>query len=789
MTIKTNRILFFAILLLVSVGGFAQGTTQNLSVAGLKENVIVRRDERGIPYIEAKSEADLYFAQGFTTAQDRLWQMDLYRRVARGETAELFGKLTLDEDKRWRKFGFSIIAEDNLKNSAPEVRAALENFSRGVNAFIATLDEKSLPSEFQIFKYRPAFWKPTDSIMIGYILADALSTTWEQDLLKSSLADLSPDKLEMFFNPISQDDVLLFGKDVAKAKSMVADSKLQIPNSNSTLDLIAKENQIRKNSLERIGFYAEFLAASNNWVISGKRTADGKPILANDPHLRPSQPPIWYLVNLSAPNVHVSGVTFPGSPGVVLGHNENIAWGATNVGPDVQDLYLETFDAKDSLKYKTPSGWETATVRREEIKVRKSAVAAETETEILEVVTTRNGVIFAEDSGKKYALKWTMFDAKQTTFDAFHFINRAKNWDEYKNALKRYGGAMQNFVYADVQGNIGWYAAGKIPIRRSGDGSTVYDGAKSDGDWTGFIPFMELPNLYNPPNGFIVTANQRIVGTSYKYHDFISRIFVPYRAKRIENLINANPKMTMDATSDIQMDIFSILNERFAREIVKEKAASGETLRLFEGWDGRMSADSKAALVADEIRIAFRNRILKNAVGEDRAKKMRWANEGNFINKILAQKPKNWLPKEFANYADLLKVSEKDALENLKKRLGANEAKWTWGEAYKIRFSHPLVGVPFIGAQFAVPVLPSQGSGGLAATPNVGASVSMRFIASPGNWDATRHVITTGESGNPNSPNWADQLQMWYRGQTPIFPFSTSAVEKAAKQIVVLMPK
>jgi penicillin amidase len=461
-----NRISLLIILLLWSTACWAQTASpkidKTLSVTGLKENVIVRRDDRGIPHIEAKSEADLYFAQGYTMAQDRLWQMDLFRRVAGGETAEIFGSTVLEEDKRWRKFGFAKIAADSLPLMSAEVRAALENYARGVNAYIASLDDKSFPIEFQILQYRPREWRATDSILIGKILSDGLSSTWRQDLVK---AMIPADKRAEMFDPRSNYDVLLFGKDSASnSRLKIQDSKLKVENSeeiansqsltlySQLFSALAQAENVRKSSLERIGVYAENLAASNNWVVSGKKTADGKPLLANDPHLNPGQPPIWYLVNLSAPNLKVAGVTFPGSPGVVLGHNENIAWGATNVGPDVQDLYLEEFDAGNPLRYKTPSGFETAKTRREEIKVRKNPLKPDTEIVALDIVTTRNGVIFFEDAGKRYALKWTAFDPKNNELEAFYFVNHAKNWNEFKQGFKLYGGAMQNFIYADVAG-------------------------------------------------------------------------------------------------------------------------------------------------------------------------------------------------------------------------------------------------------------------------------------------------------------------------------------------------
>jgi penicillin amidase len=799
---QTNKFWLLVVLLISATTCWAQiaqpQAEKTLSIAGLKENVTVRRDERGIPYIEAKSEADLYFAQGFVIAQDRLWQMDLLRRVAGGETAEIFGGSVLEEDKRWRKFGFAKIAADTLPLMQPEVRSALENYARGVNAYISSLDDKSFPVEFQILQYRPRQWRPMDSILIGKILSDGLSSSWRQDLVK---AMIPADKRAEMFDPRSNFDVLLFGKDNAKAEmrrqgeeekgrseftrqNVSSSARLQV-----SASALAQAESVRKSSLERIGLYAEDLAASNNWVVSGKKTADGKPLLANDPHLNATQPPIWYLVNLSAPNLKVAGVTIAGSPGVVLGHNENIAWGATNVGPDVQDLYLEEFDAGNPLRYKTPNGFENANTRREEIKVRKNPLKTETEIVALDVVTTRNGVIFFEDAGKRYALKWTAFDPKNNELEAFYFVNHARNWNDFKRGFKLYGGAMQNFIYADTAGNIGWYAAGRVPIRKTGDGSVPYDGATNDGEWTGMIPFEDLPNLYNPPSGFIVTANQRTIGTSYKYHDLIARVYVPFRAARLNELLASKSKLTADDMRDFQYDTFSILNSLFAKEIVKEKAAGAETLTLLGAWDGRMTSDSKAALLVNEIRNSFRNKILTAAFGAEQLRNIGWANEGNFIERLLREKPKNWLPKEFASYAELLKASETEARANLTKRFGADEAKWTWGESGKIRFSHQLVVAPLIGGQFAVPALPLIGSGSSSATPNVGATVSMRLIATPGNWDLTRHVIPTGESGDPKSPHYKDQLDAWYSGNTPIFPFSKSAVEKATKEVVLFVPK
>ena len=345
-----------------------------------------------------------------------------------------------------------------------------------------------------------------------------------------------------------------------------------------------------------------------------------------------------------------------------------------------------------------------------------------------------------------------------------------------------------------MQGNIGWIAAGKVPLRKTGDGSLPYDGSTNDGEWTGFIPFDEMPQLYNPPSGFIMTANQRTVGKSYKYYSLVARAHTVARAPRLQNLLAANQKMSVENVRQYQYDTFSIINSRLAKEIVNQKAASEETLKLLSNWDGRMNADSKAALVADRIRSEFRNRILIANFGVEQAKNLFLPYEAAFFDRLLIEKPKEWLPKEFVSYKDLLRASEKDAFASLRteaqsRKITVNEADWNWGIFVKTNFSHPLTAAPLIGAQFAVESLAQNGSGGTAASPNVGSAVSMRFIATPGDWDLTRHVIPTGESGNPASPHYKDQFKDWATGNTPLFPFSKAAVEKAAKETILLAPK
>ncbi len=775
---KKAPLVLFLVIIQFSLTVFSQVTPTRMVAAGLKNEVTVRRDGRGIPYIEAKTDSDLYFTQGYITASDRLWQMDLLRRLARGETAEIFGNSVLEEDKRWRRFGFAEIANQSVAELTPALRSALDDYARGVNGYIATLDDKSMPIEFRILQYKPRQWTPTDTIVIGKILADALSTTWRNDLLRASMQTLSKEKFADLTNQVTPYDVVLFGKDAPRSTAVFP--KAQVVD-DATLAMAERQDAIRKSSLERVGLYAEDLAASNNFVISGKRTADGKPILENDPHLAPTAPGIWYLTHLSSPTIRVSGVTFPGVPGIVLGHNESIAWGATNVGPDVQDLYLETFN--ENGEYKTPTGWQKPSIRREEIKVRTNPLRPETQMVTLDVVETRNGVIVSDESGKKYALKWTARDPKNGEFDAFFSLNHAKNWTDFKTALKKYGGATQNFVYADTSGHIGWYAAGRIPIRRAGDGSVPYDGGSNDGDWVGAIPFEELPNLYDPPGGLIVTANQRIVGTNYKYKQMSRDAGSPWRARRLHDVLDSKSKITMDDARDAQYDVFNIPLSNLAKDIVKFNAASPETLAVFRTWDGRMTTDSRGAVLANSIYGCMANKI-----ADDNKQVPAFLVRERIMDWVIREKPSRWLPAGFANYGDLMKSCDASSRTSLAdpKRFGPDDSKWTWGRTFISRFPHPLAIAPLIGAQFMTPLVPLDGSG---QTPNVGSNVSMRHIASPGNWDATRHVIPLGISGDPKSPHYKDQFEAWRTGAPMIFPFSKAAVEKAATEIVVMTPK
>jgi penicillin amidase len=550
-------------------------------------------------------------------------------------------------------------------------------------------------------------------------------------------------------------------------------------------------------ALERVGLHAIDSAASNNWVVNGKRTTTGKPLLANDPHLSASAPSIWYMAHLSLPGHRAAGVSVAGLPGIAIGHNEHIAWGVTSLEPDVQDLYVEKFDKDNPTRYMTPAGWRDAEVRREEIRVRKSTTGTATDTVSFEVVVTRHGPIIFEKDAKRYALRWTALDQKANLAESFYLLNTARNWNEFRAALKDYSGPAFNMIYADAKGHIGYYGVGQFPIRKTGEGKLPYDGSTDEGEWTGFIPFDQLPHVYDPPSGIIVTANSRIVGLEYPYKLTVQPL-AAYRARRIYNLLQAKKKLSHDDFRSVLGDTYTISGIHFAREVAdvaREDAALASTdekwqaaLRLLGEWDGHVRPESRAALLAVHMRAAFRRRMLTAMVGAERAKLYNYSNSDTLVDRLIAERPSAWLPKEFKSYVGLLRVCLEEARNELTKAYGADESLWTWGREAMVRFPHPLASVPLIGQRFLIQPFPQNGGTGGFPTVNRGSSVSMRLIADVGDWDKTQQGIALGVSGDPSSPHWKDQLDDW-RNVTPrVFPFSKTSVTNAAKERVVLEP-
>lgn len=787
-----------------------------LAVAGLKAPVTVRRDARGIPYIEASSAHDLFFAQGFVTAGDRLWQMDLLRRSARGELAEIFGKDVLEQDVQMRTFGFGRLADGLVTRVSPRLREALTAYAEGVNASVAGRGETGLPSEFAILGYRPKPWLPSDSLVIGKLFALDLDMSWPGELAKASLMDLPGDLLGDLFIEESPLDVVLLG--AAKTSNEGAGAGKEAAGATTRgslapsppLDTHALRLSKGPAALDRLRAALRHgrdrlfgLAASNNWVIAGKRSATGKPLLANDPHLSPSAPSIWYMTHLTGPGFHAAGVTAPGVVGILIGHNDRIAWGVTNLMGDVQDLYAERFDAAG--KVATPAGSRDAEIRKERILVRAATPGAAAEVSEHETTSTRHGPIVADMGSTRYALRWTALDPDACEVCAFFDIDGAADWKQFQAAVARHSGPPLNFVYADTSNHIGWIGAGRIPVRASGDGTVPADGATDAGAWSGYVPSAEMPRLFDPRDGLIVTANNRVVGTGYK-HTITHAWVVPYRARRIQDLLAARPRIAVEDCQAVQGDTVSLADAGFAREMAamaqakiqgaQRPAGSPEPdadwsaiADTLAGWDGRAHEDSRVMPLVAAARTLFVTKILDAALGPERGRAYGWPNRDTLIDKIAHDRPARWLPKEYASYDDLFLACWREGRAALAKKAGDDAAQLTWGKvADPVVFAHPLAGIPDAGAPFQIEPIPAT-TGGSGETVNAGPAVSMRFIADCADWDRTRQGIALGESGDPASPHWKDQLDAWRGVKTPAFPFSAASVARAAIEIQRLVPQ
>src|SRR5256712_3965061 len=465
-----------------------------LRLAGLRSPVQVLRDAHGAPHVRAQSLEDLLFAQGYVTAQDRLWQMDMSRRLAKGELSEILGEAVLRLDVESRTLGLRQLAERAVGELDPEARRLLGAYAGGVNAFISS-HRSRLPIEFLILRYEPQPWQEADSLCVAITMTKALNTSWSDELMRErNEKKLSPELYEDLFPDHSPWD-----EPVAEP---VPNPRALAPVAAASKTTVAPETLLGAWAASQAE--ASSGSGSNNWVVSGAHTRSGKPLLANDPHLGHSVPSVWTMVHLKAPGLDASGVTFPGLPFVVLGHNERIAWGATNTGPDVQDLYVETFNLRDPRKYLHKGQWVGAEQREEIIKVR-----GKRDYPFL-VKVTRHGPVVSHDGDRDLALRWTALEPHALRFP-FLKIDRAQNWQEFTAALRDFTGPMQNFVYADVDGNIGTYAAGWLPVRKHGEGTVPSPGDADDYDWSGYVPFEDLPHAFNPPAGMISTANGPVV--------------------------------------------------------------------------------------------------------------------------------------------------------------------------------------------------------------------------------------------------------------------------------------
>ena len=747
--------------------------TGQLDLPGLSGPVTVTRDRWGVPHIVAeKSDADAVEALGFVHGQDRLWQMEFQRRVAQGRLSEVLGKAALDQDKFLRTWGFERAAQSILPALSPRSRELVRAYTRGVNAAIA---QNRLPLEFRILGFKPEPWTDVDSVSWSKLLAYDLGGNWDDELLGAQVAQqLGSSALGEVMPPYpdSAPTILSAGELQTGAQRPAPSSSARLP----TVTLRRLEAQLA--AARSLGFVNVPGKGSNDWVIGGQHTVSGKPILADDPHLALSAPMLWYLADLKGPGLHSIGATLPGLPAVVIGRNDRLAWGVTNVNPDVQDLYIEPADAK-------------LTTRTEIIKVKGEPDVNLTVAESVHgpVISGVSGDAAAV--GPRVALRWTALAPGDTTLDAFLGLNYARNWTDFTSALKFYVAPSQNFVYADLDGNTGYYAPGKVPIRqgKGWDGSLPIQG---DGqhEWTGFIPFGDLPHTYNPADGLIVTANNKVVPDSYPYFLANNRNWAePYRAERITQLLTAKDKLTVDDVKATQLDTVSLVWRDLKPYLLAARPdgdLSTRALDLLKGWDGDERADAVPPLIFEAWLMQLQT------LAQDELKNTGHVNSLAVLNALKSQSQLCAVSGQ-GDCAAWLTRSLKAAVTDLSARLGADPAQWVYGKLHQVASDHQAFGgVKAIGWLFNRHAPTSGGTDTVdVARPDPGSYLqthapSYRQIIDFSDLNKSLFVGTLGQGGNPIGPHYADQMRMWISGD--YIPMSSDPADWGRTRVLELTP-
>ena len=771
-----------------------------VQISGLSAPVTVTRDGHGVPTIEASSLEDLFFAQGYVTAQDRLWQMDVMRRYGAGELSEILGEETLKLDREQRILGLRAAARKSLELLSSRDRAFLEAYARGVNALIANRAQR-LPIEFRILGYAPKPWQAEDSLVIAGQMVKDLNYHYFDDALarEKILAKLGPElTADLYVNrswhdrppTVMRNDMSQPGNGAGNSEDEEEDEDDDSGPDNSLTQAYPSGSA---------GLPPETLpgSGSNNWAVSGAHTVTGKPLLSNDMHLGHQMPNLWYEAHLHAGTFDVAGVTLPGTPYVIVGHNQRIAWGFTNVGPTVTDVYVENVNRQG--QYQTPAGWVQPEHRTEIIHLKGKPDVT------LDVKITRHGPIITElvpGETRPLALRWTLYDGLHIPF---FDVNAAQNWEEFRRAFSQLDAPGQNVVYADVDGNIGYQATGKIPIRAAGDGGLPVSGADNAHEWTSYIPFEKLPSIYNPPSGIVATANGRI--TPDGYPNSISMEWeAPWRTERIYHILESGRKFSvadmLTLENDIHSEVDLFADERLVYAVdhaSKPSARARQAAELMRGWDGRMLASSAAPAITETSVRELRRLLLESKLGSapsDPAKKNEvlswetysWEMRSVWLENILLHHPKRWLPEPYPNYDELLAAAVEAAVN--RSDAPRDLASWRWGKVNAVMIEHPILGrVPLLKYWAGPGVQEQSGSGYTVKAVTRHHGPSERFTADLADLDQSTLNIVTGESGNFLSPYYMDQWQAWYGGTTFSLPFSAKAVEAAKAHRLVLEPE
>jgi penicillin G amidase len=783
------------------------------SAPALSAPVTVRRDQHGVPHIDAATQEDMFAAQGYVTAQDRLWQMDAYRRSANGELAEIMGPSLLRHDEAQRMFQFRNTAQRIYANLPPDERARYEAYARGVNLYIAQ-HQDSLQPEFRLLHYKPQPWTGADSISIGMMMVDMLDTHWYAKLSRERIAaKLNNPNLESDLYPVgSWRDHPPTGEllDLSKPHPLPASTSddeddertvtralpvpvLPTPSGAPSMRRSVPHGwegtilgTIANSAPPEVRSCPGCTPGSNNWVIAGKHTASGKPLLSNDMHLGLNVPNIWYMADLRAPGFHAAGVTLPGMPFVIAGHNEHIAWGFTALYGDVQDLYIELLDGKGNFKV-ADGNWHPLNINHETIHVRGHKDVS------YDVRLTNHGPLldpaFTRDS-RAIALKWTVYDTTLNSIPLYS-INTSSNWAEFTAALSQWCWPTQNVVYSDDQDHIGYHAVGRIPLRPAGLAKVpITTGPR---EWQGYIPFDELPNAFDPPSGFLATANSRVTSDKSKY-PLTNEWADPYRAERIYKLLQGRDQLKPADMLAVQSDIYSEMDQELGHRLsyaIDHTANADDKLRkaadLMRSWDGRLTLDSTAASLVTQTRYALRTMLLEPKLGKDEAGEYQWS-ESNFAEEeIVMHASPDWLPPTYKDWDAFLTDAVRRAMKE--GNSPADVTRWTYGSWHVVDLEHPLSSFLPVISRIAG-TGPQPLSGDTTTVKQVGRAFgpSQRFTMDWNNIDGSTENIVLGESGNPYSPYFRDQWDDYYNGRTFALPFTPPSVAANTQHTLRLLP-
>lgn len=776
MKVFIRRILVTLALCIPVVGIFTAGgylwlrqslpqASGEISVTGLGSEAQIIRDENGFATIRAKNELDAAFALGFAHAQDRIWQMDFWRRTASGRLSEVIGESTLKLDRFLRTLGLARIAEENFEGLSVEVRQSLEAYAAGVNAYLETHDGPLSPA-FLLLGYEPEPWRPADSVIWGRLMALQLSNNWRDELRRGAAeVRLSPEMAADLWRRSPEDEAITLG---AAERELLRG-----------LPLMELANALPPSLHPK--------DASNAWALSGTRTQSGLPILANDPHLELSAPGFWYMTRIETPTLVLTGATAPGVPFLILGHNGKMAWGLTTTHSDTQDLYIERISGDDPSHYLTPDGTQAFETREEIIEVKDAQAVRMT------VRATRHGPVISDvledrwesKDGRVLALSWPALRGDDRTVEAFYRLNRAHGWESFRSALRDFHSPQQNVLYADSQGTIAFLAPARVPIRREGDGRRPVPGWTDRFDWTEFIPFEELPQSVSPPGGALITANNRVVGDDYPY--LITADWPDdFRARRIEAWLAANGQHSPEKASELQLDILSgaaghllplLLSMAEPRE-----AGLADALDLLGNWDYTMNhkrpepllfyawmAALNELLVADELgdlwpefqrpkpEVLFQ--ILKHAPA--------WCDDGNS-------------PEQEETCIDVVTRALEHAISYIERRFDTDIESARWGLAHRAAFTHPIFSqAPFLSDFVSLAV---EAPGGDTTINRGGTEFKsphtlfldihgsgLRAIYDLADLDQSLFMIATGQSGNPLSSFYGNMVHRWRDGQYTTF--------------------